>query len=50
MKTVFLRLSRGRQRSPFYRAYRALDDTALGEIKVRKNLHDIITVLAVKAA
>lgn len=50
IKTVFWRLSRANKRSPFYRFYKMLDGTALGEIKVRKNLHDIITVLAVKAA
>ena len=50
IKTVFLRLSRGSEGSPFYRVYKALNGTALGEIKFRKNLHDIITVLAVKAA
>jgi len=50
IKTVFLRLSCGNYDSRFYRIYKALDDTTLGELKVRKNLHDIITVLAVKAA
>jgi 2-polyprenyl-3-methyl-5-hydroxy-6-metoxy-1,4-benzoquinol methylase len=49
IKTVFWRLSRGNRNSPFYRVYKALDGAALGEIKFRKNLHDIITVLAVKA-
>jgi 2-polyprenyl-3-methyl-5-hydroxy-6-metoxy-1,4-benzoquinol methylase len=49
IKTVFLRLSRGNPNSPFRRLYQALDGTALGEFKLRKNLHDIITVLAVKA-
>ena len=50
VQTVFLRLSLGKKSSPFYRVYRALHGTAVGEIKVRKNLHDIITVLAVKPA
>jgi SAM-dependent methyltransferase len=48
VKTVFWRLSRSNANSPFYRIYRTLEGTALGEIKFHKNLHDIITVLAVK--
>lgn len=48
VKTVFFRLSRGNMKSLYYRAYRALSGTTLGEIKFHKNLHDIITVVAVK--
>ena len=48
VKTVFWRLSRSNPRSLFYRIYRALERTSLGELKFHKNLHDIITVLAVK--
>jgi SAM-dependent methyltransferase len=46
--TVFMRLSRGDKASPFYRMYSALARRPLGKVKVRKNLHDIITVFAVK--
>ena len=50
VKTVFWRLSRGNADSLFYHVYKTLDGTSLGEVKFRKNLHDIITVLAVKPA
>jgi 2-polyprenyl-3-methyl-5-hydroxy-6-metoxy-1,4-benzoquinol methylase len=48
IRTVFLRLSRGDRESVFYRAFQGLAGSALGNIKLRKNLHDIITVFAVK--
>lgn len=50
LSTVFLRLARANQRSIFYRIYRALANHPLGRIKFRKNLHDIITVFAVRRA
>ena len=50
VKTVFWRLSRCKPESPFYRIYRALEGTALGDVKFHKNLHDIITVVAIKPA
>jgi 2-polyprenyl-3-methyl-5-hydroxy-6-metoxy-1,4-benzoquinol methylase len=50
VKTVFWRLSRGRNQSPFYGLYKYLNGTAIGEFKIHKNLHDIITMLAVKPA
>jgi SAM-dependent methyltransferase len=50
VQTVFWRLSRSNKESPFYRIYRALEGTALGNIGFHKNLHDIITVLAIKPA
>ena len=50
IETVFSRLSRGNMKSTSYRVYKALNGTALGGIKFHKNLHDIITVLAVKPA
>ena len=55
VKTVFWRLShshvsQSNVKSPHYRIYKALDHTALGEMTFHKNLHDIITVLAVKPA
>ena len=48
VKTIFLRLSRGDSTSLPHRIYNTLNGTLLGEIKFHKNLHDIITVLAVK--
>ena len=55
VKTVFWRLSQSHVsqsnvNSPYYRIYKAVDHTALGEMAFHKNLHDIITVLAVKPA
>jgi SAM-dependent methyltransferase len=49
VKTVFWRLSRSNRNSLYYRIYKALDGTALGEIRFRKNLHDIVTVVAMKS-
>ena len=48
VKTVFLRLSRGNVDSLHFRIYRALNGTALGDFRFKKNLHDIVTMLAVK--
>ncbi len=48
VKTVFLRLSRDNANSNYYSIYRSLNGTAFGELKFSKNLHDIITMLAVK--
>jgi SAM-dependent methyltransferase len=50
VKTVFWRLSRGNTSSLAYRAFKSIGDTPLGEMKFHKNLHDIITVLAMKKA
>jgi 2-polyprenyl-3-methyl-5-hydroxy-6-metoxy-1,4-benzoquinol methylase len=50
VKTVFWRLSRSNANSLSYRIYKTLDSTLLGEIKFHKNLHDIITILAMKPA
>lgn len=50
IKTIFLRLSRGDLKTPQYRLYQALKGTAVGEFRFKKNLHDIITMLAVKPA
>ncbi|MBI4650516.1 class I SAM-dependent methyltransferase [Candidatus Desantisbacteria bacterium] len=46
--TVFYRLSRGEQNNIFFRIYKLLEGTKLGNLKLYKNLHDIITVFAVK--
>jgi SAM-dependent methyltransferase len=48
LKTIPYRLSRSNQKSLFYKAYKLLDRSPLGNIKVPKNLHDIITVVGVK--
>jgi hypothetical protein len=48
LSTVFMRLSRGDKKSLFYRIYLALANRSVGKIKIRKNLHDIITLFAVK--
>jgi SAM-dependent methyltransferase len=48
VKTVFLRLSRGDENTRFHRIYRSLNGTPVGELRFNKNLHDIVTMLAVK--
>ncbi len=48
VKTVFLRLSRGNVKSVFHRIYGSLNGSTLGELKFKKNLHDIVTMIAVK--
>jgi len=48
--TVFLRLSKGDKNSLLYRISMRLSGSAIGGIKIRKNLRDIITVFAVKSS
>lgn len=48
LSTVFYRLSRGNQNSIFFKAFKLIRGTWLGRINIYKNLHDIITVFAVK--
>lgn len=48
LKTVFFRLSRVDKKTPAYKIYSFLDKISMGNIKLNKNLHDIITVFAVK--
>ncbi len=48
ISTVFMRLSRDNERSAFRHLYKATVGRPLGNIRIRKNLHDVITVLAVK--
>ena len=48
IRIIFYRLSRGDRQSLFFRLSQWLEASALGEAKIRKNLHDIITVMAVK--
>jgi len=48
LKTIPFRLSRGDQNSIFYSIYKLLDGTPLGSFRIRKNLHDLMTVLVTK--
>jgi 2-polyprenyl-3-methyl-5-hydroxy-6-metoxy-1,4-benzoquinol methylase len=48
LRIVFYRLARGNKSSLFYRIFQRLQTSALGNVTIKKNLHDIITVLAVK--
>jgi SAM-dependent methyltransferase len=48
VSTVFMRLAQENKKSPFHRIYLALENRSLGRMTFRKNLHDIITVFAVK--
>lgn len=48
VSTVFYRLARGNPNSPFFALYRRTEGTWLGRRRIHKNLHDIITVFAVK--
>jgi 2-polyprenyl-3-methyl-5-hydroxy-6-metoxy-1,4-benzoquinol methylase len=50
LKTIPYRLSRGDQKSLFYRAYRLLNGSSLATIRVHKNMYDIVTVFARKNA
>jgi hypothetical protein len=48
VSTVFLRLSRMERRSVFYRIFETLHRSRVGNVKIRKNLRDIMTLAAVK--
>lgn len=48
VKTVFHRLARGSKESIYYRIFQALNSSSAGNLKIYKNLHDIVTVFAVK--
>jgi 2-polyprenyl-3-methyl-5-hydroxy-6-metoxy-1,4-benzoquinol methylase len=48
IKTVAFRLSQNKTKPGFYRIYKLLEGTSIGEVKFHKNLHDIITVIAVR--
>lgn len=48
LKTIPFRLSRGDRNSVWHSIYELLDKTALGSFRIRKNLHDLMTVLAVR--
>lgn len=47
LRTIFDRLSRGDQSSPFSKIHDALHGTALGNLRIRKNVFDIMTMFAV---
>lgn len=48
LNTIFYRLARGDHDSIFFKLHEFLKGTWLGDMKVRKNLRDIITVIAMK--
>ena len=48
IRIIFYRLASGNRQSLFFRISRWLEGRWLGEAKIKKNLHDIITVMAVK--
>ena len=48
VQTIFWRLSRNNPESPYFRIFRQLEKSSLGELKFHKNLHDIITISAVR--
>lgn len=49
IKTALFRLSQNNKKSIFYYFYRMLNYTSFKNIKIKKNLHDIITVFARKS-
>ena len=46
IQTIFFRLSRGNINSIHYRIFNVLNGSFFGNITIRKNLHDIVTVFA----
>ncbi|MBU2265130.1 class I SAM-dependent methyltransferase [Patescibacteria group bacterium] len=48
LSTIFYRLSRENQNSIFFKMFKLISGTRLGHKKIYKNLHDIITVFAIK--
>jgi len=48
IKTVFYRLSRGRKTSLARMIFKMIQHNRLGQIRFHKNLHDIMTVIAIK--
>lgn len=46
--TVLFRLSRGNEKSIFFNLYKMVDGTRLGNVKLYKNLRDVMTIVAVK--
>lgn len=50
LKTVFLRLSKDCTKSFWYKLYKAFNDTRIGNVSFKKDLHDIVTAFAVKTS
>ncbi len=48
LKTIFLRLSHSVENSIYYKIYKYMKERKIGDIKFKKNLHDIVTVFAKK--
>lgn len=48
-KTIAYRLARGDTKSIFFKIYAMLSATPLGNFRIKKNLHDLITIIATKA-
>jgi len=48
IKTIFYRFAKGKSQSLPHRIYGPLEGSWLGNLRIRKNLHDIITVFAEK--
>jgi len=46
LSSVFYRLSRGKQQNVFFKLYKFIDGTWLGNQKIYKNFHDVVTVFA----
>jgi len=50
LKTVAFRLSHNGKPGLFYSLYKVLRRSRVGDLSIRKNLHDIITIMATKGA
>jgi SAM-dependent methyltransferase len=48
LKTIPYRFSRGKTNNLYYSLFKLLDKSPLGRIPIYKNLHDLITIIAVK--
>ena len=48
LKTIPYRLAQTNRTGLFFKTYQMLDKTMLGNIKIQKNLHDLITVIGTK--
>lgn len=46
--TILFRLSRGNEKSIFFHLYKIVDGRKLGNVKIYKNLRDVVTIVAVK--
>ena len=50
LKTIPYRLARGDSQGLFFRLYKMLNRSSVGNIRIKKNLHDIVTVIARKVS